>query len=224
MLTYQDKQMRNPDKPEVSQINEGKLITVRDGCKLFVYDYKPAESYHSTLFIISGITGINHHNEKDLIEKLSDETNRVVVIHPRGTGYSEGKRGDIADFQDFINDYVEIIANHTDYISGHKIMLYGHSMSTAVLLAVADKLCNIKGAILVNPPFIQKKAKGMSPGFWQYVRFAFYFLLAKHTPVVNMAGEPSKIENPDDRDESEQKNKHGEDRDSYGASFNVGIS
>jgi alpha-beta hydrolase superfamily lysophospholipase len=160
-------------------------------------------------FLISGITGINHHAEKDIIEQLGITENRVVVIHPRGTGYSDGVRGDISnfsDFSDFINDYIEIITRDKDYRSKqHKILLFGHSMSTAVLLAVADKLENVSGAILVNPPYLLKKAKGMSPSFGQYLKYAWYYIFEKHKPIVNMAGDPSMIENEDDRKDSESK-------------------
>jgi alpha-beta hydrolase superfamily lysophospholipase len=78
-------------------------------------------------------------------------------------------------------------------------------MSTSVLLAAAEHLENIAGAILVNPPFIQKKAKGMSPCFFQYIKYAWYYLFAKHKPIVNMAGNPSKIENEEDRIDAEAK-------------------
>jgi acylglycerol lipase len=200
--------MKNFDKPIFMGDDKGYFFSAKDGSKLFIYDYQPSINYKATLFIISGITGINHHREKDIIELLSDNENRVVVIHPRGTGYSDGKRGDIEHFSDFINDYNEIISSDKDYKSKqHKIFLFGHSMSTAVLLAVADKIENVEGAILVNPPYIQKKAKGMSPGFWQYLKYAGYYLFAKHRPIVNMAGDPSKIENAEDRKESEERTK-----------------
>ncbi|MCX6224921.1 MAG: alpha/beta fold hydrolase, partial [Bacteroidia bacterium] len=168
--------------------------------------YKPQEKYASTIFIVSGITGINHIKENDIIQLLSNNQHRVVVIHPRGTGYSDGKRGDLTDFTDFINDYVEVITQDPDYISKHrKILLFGHSMSTAVALAVAAKMENVGGVILVNPPYLLKKAKGMSPNFGQYLKYAFYYIFARHTPIVNMAGDPSKIDNEDDRKESESR-------------------
>jgi len=158
--------MKNFDKPNIIDKSEGHFFKVRDGLQLFIYDYKPMEDYNSTIFLISGITGINHKSEKELIDLLSNNENRVVVIHPRGTGYSEGTRGDISNFNDFINDYSEIIRNDKDYgLKQHKIFLFGHSMSTAILLAAADSLHNIAGAILVNPPYMQKAAKGMSPSF-----------------------------------------------------------
>ncbi len=196
----------NPEQPKVSSPGEGYLFTTKNGCRLFVYDYQPLENYKSAIFIISGITGINHNAENDIIEQLGNTENRVVVIHPRGTGYSDGKRGDMADFSDFINDYVEIIRGDKDYNSKqHKILLFGHSMSTAVLLAVADKMENVGGAILVNPPYLLKKAKGMSPGFSEYIKYAWYFLFEKHKPVVNMAGDPAMIEDEADRKESESR-------------------
>lgn len=196
--------MKNFDKPEIIDKNEGHFVKVRDGLQLFVYDYQPIENYNSTIFIISGITGINHNSEKELIDVLSNNENRVVVIHPRGTGYSDGLRGDISNFEDFINDYSEIISSDKDYgLKQHQVFLFGHSMSGAILLAAADSLQNIAGAILVNPPFIRKEAKGMSPSFGQHVKYAGYYLFAKHTPIVNMVGDPSEIVNEEDRKESE---------------------
>lgn len=198
--------LKNYERPIISKDSPGNFFRTRDGCNLFIYDYQPIEKYGFTIFIISGITGINHDIEKIIIEQLSNGENRIVVIHPRGTGYSEGKRGDISDFSDFINDYVEIIKSDKDYNSKQvKILLYGHSMSTAVLLAVASKIENVGGAILVNPPAIMKKAKGMSPGFGQYFKYAWFYLFKKHEPIVNMAGDPAIIENEEDRKESEQR-------------------
>lgn len=186
--------------------NHGDFFKVKDGLHLYIYSYKPLANYKSTIFIISGITGINHINEQELILQLSNNENRIVAIHPRGTGLSDGIRGDIYDFKNFINDYVEIIKSDIDYnIEHHKLFLFGHSMSCAVLLAIANILGNISGAILVNPPYIQKKAKGMSPSLSQYMKYAFYYLIAKHKPIVNMAGVPEKIENEEDRKESEQR-------------------
>ncbi|MFM9910295.1 MAG: alpha/beta fold hydrolase [Chitinophagaceae bacterium] len=186
--------------------NDGYFYKTIDGNRIFIYDYQPSEKYAATIFIVTGITGINHHTEKDIIEQLSNSENRVVVIHPRGTGYSDGVRGDISNFNDFINDYSEIILNDRDYISKqHKIFLFGHSMSTAVLLAAAKNLSNLHDAILINPPYRQKKVRGMSPGFIQYIKYAWYFLFAKHKPIVNMAGDPAKIKNEDDRCDSASK-------------------
>lgn len=198
------KGMKNPDRPIPAANEEGLFITVRDGIKIFVYEYVPDNEFKNTIYIVSGITGINHKSEKEIIESLSNNENRVVVIHPRGTGYSEGKRGDSSNLSEFIADYVEIIKadkffDHTE----RKIILYGHSMSSAIALLVANELKRTDGLIIVNPPYKLKSARGMSPGVGDYLKYIGYFIFAPHVPIVNMAGDPSTIENETDKKESE---------------------
>ena len=198
--------MKNPDRPITAENEESNFITVQDGLKIFVYEYVPVSDFKNTIYIISGITGINHKSEKDIIELLSNSENRVVVIHPRGTGYSEGKRGDNSQLSDFIGDYAEIIKGDKYYKeSNRKTILFGHSMSCAIALKVAEELQKTDGLILVNPPYKLKSAKGMSPGFGDYLKYIGYYIFAPHVPVVNMAGDPSIIENDADRKESEAR-------------------
>jgi alpha-beta hydrolase superfamily lysophospholipase len=198
--------MKNLDRPLPKDNEEGKFITVRDGTKIFVYEYLSKSEFKNTIYIISGITGINHKSEKDIIELLSNNKNRIVVIHPRGTGYSEGKRGDFSDINDIIADFTEIINGdryNTD--STRKLVLFGHSMSGAIAIKVANELQKTDGVILVNPPYRLKSAKGMSPGFGDYLKYIGYYIFAPHVPVVNMTGDPSAIENESDKRESEAR-------------------
>jgi alpha-beta hydrolase superfamily lysophospholipase len=198
--------MKNPDRPIPDKNETGTFITVRDGIKIFVYEFVPISNFKNTIYIISGITGINHKSEKEIIDLLSNSENRIVVIHPRGTGYSDGKRGDNSGFSDFIRDYAEIIKGDKYYKeSNHKTILFGHSMSCAIALKVGEELQKTDGLILVNPPYKLKSAKGMSPGFGDYLKYIGYYIFAPHVPVVNMAGDPSLIENEADRKESETR-------------------
>jgi alpha-beta hydrolase superfamily lysophospholipase len=199
--------IKNPDRPIPLENETGRFVTVRDGIKIFVYEFVPVSDFKKSIYIISGITGINHSNEKDIIELLSNNENRVVVIHPRGTGYSEGKRGDNSDLSDFIGDYVEIIRGDK-YYQGSKprIILFGHSMSCAIALKVAGDLKNSAGLILVNPPYMLKSAKGMTPDFGDYLKYIVYYIFRPDVPVVNMSGDPAVIENEEDRRESESRN------------------
>jgi alpha-beta hydrolase superfamily lysophospholipase len=199
--------MKNMDRPITDENETGTFITVSDGIKIFVYEFIPVSDFKNTIYIISGITGINHKNEKDIIDLLSNNENRIVVIHPRGTGYSEGTRGDMADISDFVADYVEIIKGDKFYNDGNrKTILFGHSMSCAVALKVAVELQKKDGIILVNPAYKLKSAKGMSPGLSEYLKYIGYYIFAPRIPVVNMAGDPSVIENETDRKESEARN------------------
>ncbi len=198
--------MKNFERPLPANESEGTFHATSDGTKIFVHTRLPDGDVSASIYVLSGITGINHRSEKDLIDSLCGGKNRVVVIHPRGTGYSEGKRGDIHDFSKFLADYVEII--HQDVLANGKngkTILFGHSMSTAVVLHVAEKLSRIDGAVLVNPPFNMKPAKGMSPSTCEYFKYAFYYVFAPHKPVVNMAGNPALIENMAERMEAEAR-------------------
>lgn len=196
--------MKNLDRPIPLENEAGAFISVREGINLFVYEQIPKYDFRRTIYIISGITGINHKNEQDIIELLCNNENRVVVIHPRGTGYSEGKRGDFSDIKVFISDYIEIIKGDRYYSdSTRKIVLYGHSMSCAIAIKVAEELDRTDGLILVNPPCKLKSAKGMSPGFGDYLKYICYYIFAPRIPVVDMSGDSSVIENDADRKESE---------------------
>jgi len=191
-----------------AQVNEkgGYFFTARDGSKIFIREYIPGIKPAITVYIMSGITGINQKSEEDIIDILSHNTNRVVVVHPRGTGYSEGERGD-TDPEDIIEDYCEIIKGDSSYLTDNeKIVLFGHSMSCAFALEVAVKLPGSDGLILVNPPYKLKPAKGMSPGFSDYLKYIGYYVFAPHAPVVNMAGDPAVIRDESDRLESELRN------------------
>ena len=198
--------MKNHVRQSPDNDEEGYFLTVRDGLKIFVSEHIPAGGSKNTIYIISGVTGINHNNEKEIITLLSNSENRVVVIHPRGTGYSDGDRGD-TDPGDIIEDYCEIIRNDSAYLScSKKIFLFGHSMSCAFALEVAVILTGIDGIILVNPPYKLRPAKGMSPGLYDYLKYIGYYVFDPHKPVVNMAGDPSFITDVSDRLESELRN------------------
>lgn len=207
LITSSCSRAENSVRPTPVNEKGGCFFTARDGSKIFIREYIPGVKPASTVYLMSGITGINHRAEKEIIDILSNNTNRVVVVHPRGTGYSEGKRGDTAP-DDIIEDYCEIINNDDAYMPGNQnVILFGHSMSCAFALEVAVKLPGLAGLILVNPPCKLKPAKGMSPGFSDYLKYVGYYVFAPHAPVVNMAGDPALIKNESDRLESELRNK-----------------
>lgn len=198
--------VENSVRPAPVNEKGGYFFTARDGSKIFIREYIPVVNPANTVYIMSGITGINHKSEEEIIDILSSDSNRVVVVHPRGTGYSEGERGD-TDPGDIIGDYCEIIKGDNSYLADNeKIFLFGHSMSCAFALEVAVILPGIDGMILVNPPYKLKPAKGMSPGFSDYLKYIVYYVFAPHAPVVNMAGDPSVITDKSDRLESELRN------------------
>ena len=52
-----------------------------------------------------------------------------------------------------------------------------------------------------------KTSKGMTPGVFDYVRYAGYMIFAPHNPIVNMAGNFSEIQNMEEKKEAEAREK-----------------
>ena len=193
--------MNNPTRAVPAADDPGQLLPMADGTEIYKYVRSPAGEPDATVYVIAGITGINHIAENDVLEALGGEHHRVVVFHPRGTGYSGGKRGDVDPFELFISDLIELVDKDSE--TNRKI-LFGHSMSAAWVLRAATSLQKIDGIILVNPPVVSKASEGMSPSFLEYIKYGFYYVFAQHTPIVNMGGDPQKIENADEEAELRQ--------------------
>jgi alpha-beta hydrolase superfamily lysophospholipase len=195
--------MRNPDRPSIDHLPPDAFFTASDGAKLFSYVKDPKTDSRVTVYIISGYTGINHDSEKDVIDLVCDGANRIAVLHPRGTGYSEGKRGDVKSFSRFLDDFSEFIrADIEKRRHADKVILYGHSISTAMALEIGTRISCINGAILINPPYLMKKAPGMTPSVLDYAKYACHLIFFPHRPIVNMAGDPDMIANEEERTEA----------------------
>ena len=87
--------------------------------------------------------------------------------------------GDVRDFDKILADYLAVI-NHDDR-SG-KRFLFGHSMSTAMAVAIAGRVRDLSGIVLVNPPLRRKSSAGMTPTTGEYIKYALYYIFrAAHT-------------------------------------------
>jgi pimeloyl-ACP methyl ester carboxylesterase len=186
---------------------EDAFFTTRDGLRLHVVKLQPASGASSTAYMAPGITGMNPRMDRDVLNTLAGVDRRVVAVFPRGTGYSEGTRGDIISLTRFVDDFIEGIAQDAPALTpSRRVFIFGHSMSCAVALAAAQALDRVDGIILVNPPYRRKAAPGMTPTWWEYMRYAAYYLFAPHTPIVNMSGDPERISDPRERAEARQRN------------------
>lgn len=83
------------------------------------------------------------------------------------------------------------------------VFLFGHSMGGTFALALAAGMeTPPAGLVLVNPAYKYRPLKGATPGFRDYLRFAVHWIFAPRKPVVDMGGDPSLLEDPDDRAEA----------------------
>lgn len=127
----------------------------------------------------------------------------AVTVHPRGSGYSDGARGDVDDHGLVVGDLRLGVAHARRAFPGAAVFLFGHSAGAALALHVAASGPGpLAGVILVNPAFRLARAPGMGPTLRDYASFAFDAVFRRSVPTVDMNRDPSAIQDPDDRAEA----------------------
>jgi alpha-beta hydrolase superfamily lysophospholipase len=127
----------------------------------------------------------------------------VAVLHPRGAGYSDGLRGDIADYASFLGDYRWFAGDLARRFPGLPLFLIGHSAGAALALEVAARTeTPLAGVVLVNPAYKLITSQGMGPTLGDYVRYAANTVLRPSALTADMNARPEAVADPDDRAEA----------------------
>lgn len=128
----------------------------------------------------------------------------VAVLHPRGTGYSDGLRGDLEDYGQVLGDQALGLALLRRRFPTTPLFLFGHSAGAAFALEVAaTSTASLAGLVLVNPAYKLVEAEGMTPSFGDYVVYAANAIFRSSALAVDMNSRPSAVKNADDRAEAE---------------------
>jgi alpha-beta hydrolase superfamily lysophospholipase len=126
------------------------------------------------------------------------------VLHPRGTGWSDGLRGDLDDYALFLADQRLGLESARARFPSTPIFLLGHSVGAAFALELAAQTRGpLAGVVLVNPAYKLLAAEGMSPSFGDYVTYAANMVFRPSALTVDMNGRPSAAAHPADRAEAE---------------------
>ncbi len=140
----------------------------------------------------------------ELQAALYEQGFATAVLHPRGTGYSDGLRGDIADYGLFLADYGHALASLQARFPSKPIFLMGHSAGAAFALELAAKApAPVAGLVLVNPAYKLLATEGMTPSFGDYVGYAADMVFRPSALTVDMNSRPSGIAHAGDRAEAE---------------------
>jgi alpha-beta hydrolase superfamily lysophospholipase len=126
----------------------------------------------------------------------------TAVVHARGTGFSDGLRGDLDDYALFLSDHRLFLAHLTSRFS--RIFLLGQSVGAALALeAAASPPAPLAGLVLVNPAWKLRYGKGMGPTFRDYVVYAANAIFRRSALTVDMNRSPSLVQFAPDREEAE---------------------
>ncbi len=129
----------------------------------------------------------------------------TAASHPRGTGQSEGVRGDIDDYALFLADLEQGLAWLRQRFTAKPIFLFGHSAGAALALAleVVARTPHVAGLVLVNPAYKLSSSEGMRPSVTDYVRYGVNCVFRRSTLTVDMNRAPSQVREAADRAEAE---------------------
>lgn len=126
----------------------------------------------------------------------------TAVLHARGTGFSDGPRGDLEDYSLFLGD----LRQHREVLSARfpgRVFLFGHSAGAALALELAAETQGLGGVVLINPAWKLVYGKGMGPTFGDYLAYAANFVFRPAALTVDMNRDPSAIAFAADRAEGE---------------------
>lgn len=126
----------------------------------------------------------------------------TAVVHARGTGFSDGLRGDIADYTLVLSDYRLFLEHLAPRFS--RIFLLGQSAGATLALEIAaSPSAPLAGVVIVNPAWKLRYGKGMGPTFRDYVTYAANAVFRRSALTVDMNRSPSSVQFSPDREEAE---------------------
>jgi len=113
--------------PFSSKERDPRYFLSRDGLRLYYKKFVPKKEIRGIVIVTAGIGGIREGDYNKLGEFLSGEGFALYILHLRGTGYSEGKRGDISDFDLLLKDFRDFVKKLEEKHPKKPLFLFGHS-------------------------------------------------------------------------------------------------
>ena len=122
------------------------ILTLNDGVKMYLKKEIPKDK-KAVVIIVHGLC--EHSGRYDYLNRrLYDKGFGVYRFDNRGHGKSGGERGDIEDFQKFIDDTDEIVDLVKSENPNTPVFMFGHSMGGFITAAYGVKYKNrLKGQI-----------------------------------------------------------------------------
>lgn len=192
-------------RPPVPPPASGAFLLARDGTRLFHEIDAPADP-RAIVWIVQGIEVESGPSFPALRAALRRAGVGVATMHPRGTGFSDGPRGDVDDFRKILEDERTFARALRARFPRTPIALLGHGAGAAFAVETAAALADevrFDGVILVNPA-VGRREGGVGPGARDLATYAAYLLFRPATPIVDMGGDPSRLRDPGDRRDAER--------------------
>ena len=186
-------------RPPIAAPRDAEFVSAPDGTKLVVA-IDPVGDRQTAVWFVSGAEAQATPPDPKLAASLRAAGFSTVVFHPRGTGFSDGPRGDADDYELFLADHHHFLKHLLGRFE--RVFLIGQSAGCAFALEAAVHAPRpLAGLVLANPAWRRPTAKGMTPTFGDYVRFAWNAVFRPAALTVDMNGKPEAVEFEPDRAE-----------------------
>jgi alpha-beta hydrolase superfamily lysophospholipase len=187
-------------KPPVPAPPGAAYISTPDGTRF--YTSITGSATHGIVWFVLGPETPSQLPYGQLTKALHAAGFATALIHARGTGFSDGVRGDIEDYAVYLSDF-QHFREHLESRSS-RIFLFGQSVGAALALEIAASVpMQFAGLVLVNPAWKLTYAKGMRPTLRDFAAYAANYLFRPSDLTVDMNREPKAIQFIPDRLEGE---------------------
>lgn len=192
------------DRPPLAPPPGATWLRSDDGTRLYVELDAPAGTPRGVVFLVLGPQIATAPAYPGFRARLREAGFVLAAVHPRGAGYSEGVRGDVARYERVLEDYSRFLAHLRARFPGVPLVLMGHSAGGALALELAARSpTGIAGLILVNPAYRLITREGMGPSCGEYIAYAANYLFRPSALTVDLNARPQAIRDSDDRAEAE---------------------
>ncbi|MBN1464988.1 lysophospholipase [candidate division KSB1 bacterium] len=150
--------MEKFDMDEANKIKSHQQLwlTNKDGLKIFSQAWLPQAEPRANLIIVHGL-GEHSGRYAHVARYFNERGLAVFALDLPGHGLSEGKRGHVNNFVDFIDVLEQLRGRMIKVSPGKPTFLFGHSMGgTIALIYLLDYQHHIRAAVL-SAPAIQIK-------------------------------------------------------------------
>lgn len=139
-------------------------LSSNSGCRIYTQNWQPSDEPKAVLILVHGLA--EHSNRYvGIANYFTEQGYAVYALDHEGHGHSQGLRGYINSFDDFLTTLDQYLNNIANQHPGKKLFLVGHSMggviSSAYLLEHQQKLagCILSGAALATGDVISPLQK-----------------------------------------------------------------
>jgi len=128
-----------------------------DNTQLFAQEFLPDEDTKAIIVLVHGI-GEHSSRYQHWVERFVSKGFALLTFDQRGHGLSEGKRGVISSYNDFLNDIDLVLHKAEEKYPDLPLILYGHSMGGGEVLNHLLKRNNKYVGVISTSPWIISQA------------------------------------------------------------------